>query len=74
MTNPLLAQRHDSTTWHSGINVIDDAAGVYDGVVHTFDMSGSKPKERTQLSGHKSPARAVQFTPDSRTLAAGAGE
>lgn len=27
-----MAQRQDSTTWHSGINVLDDAAGVYDGV------------------------------------------
>ncbi|MBB1157079.1 MULTISPECIES: DUF6531 domain-containing protein [Amycolatopsis] len=32
MSNPLVAQRQDSTTWHSGINVLDDAAGVYDGV------------------------------------------
>ena len=32
MTNPLLAQKQDSTTWHSGINLIDDAAGVYDAV------------------------------------------
>jgi RHS repeat-associated protein len=30
--NPLVAQRQDSTTWHSGINIVDDAAGVYDGV------------------------------------------
>ncbi|WP_051124752.1 DUF6531 domain-containing protein [Amycolatopsis benzoatilytica] len=32
MSNPLVAQRQDSTTWHSGISVLDDAAGVYDGV------------------------------------------
>ncbi|GAB2965147.1 DUF6531 domain-containing protein [Amycolatopsis acidiphila] len=32
MSNPLVAQKQDSTTWHSGINVLDDAAGVYDGV------------------------------------------
>src|SRR2546426_2691297 len=32
MSNPLVAQKQDSTTWHSGINVIDDAAGVYDGI------------------------------------------
>ncbi|GLY70930.1 DUF6531 domain-containing protein [Amycolatopsis taiwanensis] len=32
MSNPLVAQKQDSTTWHSGINVVDDAAGVYDGV------------------------------------------
>ncbi|ADJ47307.1 hypothetical protein AMES_5482 [Amycolatopsis mediterranei S699] len=32
MSNPLLAQKQDSTTWHSGVNVLDDAAGVYDGV------------------------------------------
>ncbi|ATY14885.1 type IV secretion protein Rhs [Amycolatopsis sp. AA4] len=32
MSNPLVAQRQDSTTWHSGINILDDAAGVYDGV------------------------------------------
>jgi hypothetical protein len=32
MSNPLVAQRQDSTTWHSGINIIDDAAGVYEGV------------------------------------------
>ncbi|MEU0878220.1 DUF6531 domain-containing protein [Lentzea sp. NPDC005914] len=32
MTNPLLAQKQDSTTWHTGINLIDDAAGVYDAV------------------------------------------
>ncbi|HKS47836.1 MAG TPA: RHS repeat-associated core domain-containing protein [Amycolatopsis sp.] len=32
MSNPLVAQKQDSTTWHSGINVLDDAAGVYEGV------------------------------------------
>ncbi|GLY71216.1 DUF6531 domain-containing protein [Amycolatopsis taiwanensis] len=32
MSNPLVAQKQDSTTWHSGINILDDAAGVYDGV------------------------------------------
>ncbi|WAL67781.1 DUF6531 domain-containing protein [Amycolatopsis cynarae] len=32
MSNPLVAQKQDSTTWHSGINVLDDAAGVYQGV------------------------------------------
>ncbi|MET8759533.1 RHS repeat-associated core domain-containing protein [Lentzea sp. NPDC004782] len=32
MSNPLVAQRQDSTTWHSGINLIDDAASCYDGV------------------------------------------
>jgi RHS repeat-associated protein len=32
VSNPLVAQRQDSTTWHSGINLLDDAAGVYDGV------------------------------------------
>ncbi|HEX7309408.1 RHS repeat-associated core domain-containing protein [Lentzea sp.] len=32
MTNPLLAQKQDSTTWHTGINLVDDAAGVYDAV------------------------------------------
>ncbi|MET8763151.1 DUF6531 domain-containing protein [Lentzea sp. NPDC004782] len=32
MTTPLVAAKHDSTTWHSGINLIDDAAGVYDAV------------------------------------------
>ncbi|TVT53932.1 hypothetical protein FNH05_10920, partial [Amycolatopsis rhizosphaerae] len=32
MSNPLVAAKQDSTTWHSGINVLDDAAGVYDGV------------------------------------------
>ncbi|GLZ31963.1 type IV secretion protein Rhs [Lentzea sp. NBRC 105346] len=32
MTNPLLAEKKDSTTWHTGINLIDDAAGVYDAV------------------------------------------
>ncbi|MFD2421737.1 DUF6531 domain-containing protein [Amycolatopsis pigmentata] len=32
MSNPLVAQKQDSTNWHTGINVLDDAAGVYDGV------------------------------------------
>jgi RHS repeat-associated protein len=32
VTNPLLAQKQDSTNWHTGINLIDDAAGVYDAV------------------------------------------
>jgi RHS repeat-associated protein len=32
VSNPLVAPKQDSTTWHSGINVLDDAAGVYDGV------------------------------------------
>lgn len=32
MSNPLLAQKQDSTNWHTGINLIDDAAGVYDAV------------------------------------------
>ncbi|KAA2265095.1 type IV secretion protein Rhs [Solihabitans fulvus] len=32
MSNPLVAQKQDSTNWHTGINLIDDAAGVYDGV------------------------------------------
>ncbi|HVV22896.1 MAG TPA: RHS repeat-associated core domain-containing protein [Pseudonocardiaceae bacterium] len=32
MANPLVAQRQSSTTWHSGINLFDDAAGLYDGV------------------------------------------
>ncbi|MFD2420482.1 DUF6531 domain-containing protein [Amycolatopsis pigmentata] len=32
MSNPLVASKQDSTTWHSGISVLDDAAGVYDGV------------------------------------------
>lgn len=32
MSNPLVAPKQDSTTWHTGINVLDDAAGVYDGV------------------------------------------
>lgn len=32
MSNPLVAAKQDSTTWHSGINVVDDAVGVYDGV------------------------------------------
>jgi RHS repeat-associated protein len=32
VSNPLVAAKQDSTTWHSGINVLDDAAGVYEGV------------------------------------------
>lgn len=32
MSNPLVAAKQDSTTWHTGVNVLDDAAGVYDGV------------------------------------------
>jgi hypothetical protein len=32
MSNPLIAQRTDSTTWHTGINLIDDAASCYEGV------------------------------------------
>ncbi|MCU1687965.1 MAG: type secretion protein Rhs [Amycolatopsis sp.] len=32
MSNPLVAAKQDSTTWHSGINVIDDAASAYDGI------------------------------------------
>ncbi|MEO6086663.1 MAG: DUF6531 domain-containing protein [Umezawaea sp.] len=32
MSNPLLAQKQDSTNWHTGINLFDDAAGVYDAV------------------------------------------
>jgi len=32
MTNPLVAQKKDSTTWHTGVSVLDDAAGVYQGV------------------------------------------
>lgn len=32
MSNPLVAAKQDSTTWHSGINIIDDAASAYDGI------------------------------------------
>ncbi|WP_370937076.1 DUF6531 domain-containing protein [Amycolatopsis sp. cg13] len=32
MSNPLVAAKQDSTTWHSGINVIDDAASAYEGI------------------------------------------
>ena len=32
MSNPLIAQKQDSTNWHTGINLIDDAAACYDGV------------------------------------------
>ena len=28
MTNPLVARAQDSTTWHTGINLLDDASGV----------------------------------------------
>jgi YD repeat-containing protein len=30
--NPLVAAKTDSTTWHTGLGVIDDAASVYDGI------------------------------------------
>ena len=30
--NPLVAQRQDSTTWHTGLQIVDDASSVYDGV------------------------------------------
>ncbi|EOD68128.1 DUF6531 domain-containing protein [Amycolatopsis vancoresmycina] len=32
MSNPLVAQKQDSTTWHTGITIVDDAAGAYDGI------------------------------------------
>jgi RHS repeat-associated protein len=32
VSNPLIAQKQDSTNWHTGINLIDDAAACYDGV------------------------------------------
>ncbi|WIX90727.1 DUF6531 domain-containing protein [Amycolatopsis sp. DG1A-15b] len=32
MSNPLVAQKQDSTTWHTGISVVDDAVGAYDGI------------------------------------------
>ncbi|OXM62695.1 RHS repeat-associated core domain-containing protein [Amycolatopsis vastitatis] len=32
MSNPLVAAKQDSTTWHTGINVLDDAIGAYDGI------------------------------------------
>ncbi|HEX7662191.1 MAG TPA: DUF6531 domain-containing protein [Pseudonocardiaceae bacterium] len=32
MTNPLVARAQDSTTWHTGINLLDDASGVAEGV------------------------------------------
>jgi len=30
VSNPLVAGKQDSTTWHTGINVLDDAIGAYD--------------------------------------------
>jgi hypothetical protein len=51
VSNPLVAQRQDSTTWHSGINILDDAAGVYDGVQSgRADLSGDKWK-RPRITG-----------------------
>ena len=32
MSNPLVAQKQDSTTWHTGISVVDDAVGAYEGI------------------------------------------
>ncbi|MFB9925567.1 RHS repeat-associated core domain-containing protein [Amycolatopsis halotolerans] len=32
MSNPLVAGKQDSTTWHTGVNVLDDAIGAYDGI------------------------------------------
>ncbi|MEU5692460.1 hypothetical protein [Actinosynnema sp. NPDC020468] len=32
MTNPLVAARQDSTTWHTGLNLIDDGVGLYEAV------------------------------------------
>ncbi|TCO57278.1 RHS repeat-associated core domain-containing protein [Actinocrispum wychmicini] len=30
--NPLVAAKQDSTTWHTGINLIDDATATYEGI------------------------------------------
>ncbi len=32
MSNPLVAEKHDSTTWHTGLTLIDDASSVYSGI------------------------------------------
>src|SRR5262245_10889895 len=39
------------------------AAGVYDGLVHLYDLSEKQAKVKTQLSGHKTPVKAVAFAP-----------
>jgi hypothetical protein len=30
--NPLIAPKQDTSTWHTGINLLDDAAGIHDGI------------------------------------------
>ena len=50
------------------------AAGVYDGLIHLFELEGSKPKEKTQIAGHRAAVMAVRFSPTSDVLASGGSD
>lgn len=41
MTNPLVAQAHDSTTWHTGLGLVDDAYQISSGIQNNSWVDGT---------------------------------
>jgi hypothetical protein len=41
MTNPLVAEAHDSTTWHTGLGLVDDAYQISSGIQNNSWVDGT---------------------------------
>ncbi|NUR70177.1 MAG: hypothetical protein HOU81_05115, partial [Hamadaea sp.] len=41
MTNPLVAQAQSSTTWYTGLGLIEDAAQISDGIKNDSWVDGT---------------------------------